>query len=245
MKQTTIKQSTMKIKLTKNAALAALGICLVTTVTSNAAVITGTTAFTSSGWAGTEGIGANLVDAADLTGDQHAASVFNGGTNWLSADVTTDQQWVFIDLGNNYDLNSVDLWNYGTSSLGDQDVNGRGVDGFELFVGAAGATIPVGASATAFSGAGWTSVSSNILAPTGLASHLTAPGDLYDGQSFAVTNSNVRYVGIQIKTRLGAPTPYTVAAVGLGQVRVNAVPEPSSTALLGLGGLTLILRRRK
>lgn len=30
-----------------------------------------------------------------------------------------------------------------------------------------------------------------------------------------------------------------------GQVTVNAVPEPSSAALLGLGGITLILRRRK
>jgi hypothetical protein len=31
----------------------------------------------------------------------------------------------------------------------------------------------------------------------------------------------------------------------LDAVSVTAVPEPSSVALLGLGGLTLILRRRK
>lgn len=35
------------------------------------------------------------------------------------------------------------------------------------------------------------------------------------------------------------------AAIGLDNVSINAVPEPSSAALLGLGGLSLILRRRK
>ncbi len=33
--------------------------------------------------------------------------------------------------------------------------------------------------------------------------------------------------------------------VSISQVTFNSVPEPSSTALLGLGGLALIMRRRK
>jgi len=33
--------------------------------------------------------------------------------------------------------------------------------------------------------------------------------------------------------------------VGLNEIRFSAVPEPTTTALLGLGGLALILRRRK
>ena len=33
--------------------------------------------------------------------------------------------------------------------------------------------------------------------------------------------------------------------VGLSEIRFSAVPEPTTTALLGLGGLALILRRRK
>ena len=32
---------------------------------------------------------------------------------------------------------------------------------------------------------------------------------------------------------------------GIGAVQLESIPEPSSTALLGLGGLALILRRRK
>ena len=37
----------------------------------------------------------------------------------------------------------------------------------------------------------------------------------------------------------------TAGFVGIRELGFNTVPEPSSTALLGLGGLALILRRRK
>ncbi len=46
-------------------------------------------------------------------------------------------------------------------------------------------------------------------------------------------------------------TPQTVKytatenGVGVEDIRFSEVPEPSSTALLGLGGLALVLRRRK
>ena len=40
-------------------------------------------------------------------------------------------------------------------------------------------------------------------------------------------------------------TSTSVAAVGVRYFQVTAVPEPSSTALLGLGGLALALRRRR
>ncbi len=33
--------------------------------------------------------------------------------------------------------------------------------------------------------------------------------------------------------------------VGIDNISLDAVPEPTTTALLGLGGLALILRRRK
>ena len=44
------------------------------------------------------------------------------------------------------------------------------------------------------------------------------------------------------QSTLGSSTNYAGVLAGL---QIQAVPEPSSAALLGLGGLTLILRRRK
>ncbi|NWK54515.1 discoidin domain-containing protein [Verrucomicrobiaceae bacterium N1E253] len=58
--------------------------------------------------------------------------------------------------------------------------------------------------------------------------------------NFAAVNANA--VRITITDNQGG-----IDRVGLGEVKFigSAVPEPSSTALLGLGGLALILRRRK
>ena len=48
-------------------------------------------------------------------------------------------------------------------------------------------------------------------------------------------------------TGLGAGQSATVdyGTLNAGELTVTIVPEPSSTALLGLGGLALVLRRRK
>lgn len=51
---------------------------------------------------------------------------------------------------------------------------------------------------------------------------------------------------IRIGGRVGADNRYIDAGIDEVQIHnTTAVPEPSSTALLGLGGLALILRRRK
>ena len=47
----------------------------------------------------------------------------------------------------------------------------------------------------------------------------------------------------RIGGRLGADNRYVEA--GIDEVKITNVPEPSSTALLGLGGLALLFRRRK
>lgn len=229
-------------------ALAAIGFSLATVGISNAAVIAGTTATTSSEYGGGVELSTDLVDAADLNAsNEHLSSAFGGGTNWLSSNGSlAADQWVYIDLGAEYDLSEVQIWNYNSSSTGAGEVSRRGVDDYELFVGVTGATLPVAASSTAFVLAGWSSVASGNLVK-GPDSDPNSPGTAYAldaGNTISVTNTSVRYIGIQIGSRQG-PDPYTANSVGLGQIQVISVPEPSSSALLGLGGLALILRRRK
>ena len=58
--------------------------------------------------------------------------------------------------------------------------------------------------------------------------------------SFAADDVAASY-GKNIGVKLGTIDGWT----GFDNVRLDVVPEPSSTALLGLGGLALILRRKK
>lgn len=66
------------------------------------------------------------------------------------------------------------------------------------------------------------------------------------------TNVNDREFGVENVTNLGAGLAYDIFYDHTGgegarkiSLVITTVPEPSSSALLGLGGLALILRRRK
>jgi len=58
--------------------------------------------------------------------------------------------------------------------------------------------------------------------------------------SLGSTPITAQYVRVEITDNQGG-----IDRVALGEVKFVAVPEPSSAALLGLGGLALLLRRRK
>lgn len=75
---------------------------------------------------------------------------------------------------------------------------------------------------------------SSLVIGNHLNTNLTSIGDIISGELYTVHNAT----GFDA----GAPTGGTVQ---LTTFSVEAVPEPSSTALLGLGGLALIFRRRK
>ena len=74
-----------------------------------------------------------------------------------------------------------------------------------------------------------------IFDQSGLALGLGTPATLSLGSTI-----NAQYVRVEMTDNQGG-----IDRVGLGEVKFIAVPEPSSTALLGLGGLALLLRRRK
>ena len=64
-----------------------------------------------------------------------------------------------------------------------------------------------------------------------------------DADNLYATISGISSVGGNLTVSMDNPTSQTVSA--LSGATLTAIPEPSSAALLGLGGLALILRRRK
>jgi len=71
-------------------------------------------------------------------------------------------------------------------------------------------------------------------------------GDFAGGSDFAIANDDfILLTGVEVATGAGT-TSGTYRHFDLNyQFSATAVPEPSSTALLGLGGLALMLRRKR
>ena len=61
----------------------------------------------------------------------------------------------------------------------------------------------------------------------------------------SISSSTLNSTGTDLFVRITLNDGVNSSQLGLDNVSVNEVPEPSSAALLGLGGLALILRRRK
>ena len=230
----------------KTFALAALAAC---TGTLSATVIVPVSVTGPAGDAGssTDALinSAGLRDPGDspvvlITGDALAtAQLFNhrldgGGhvDSWTLAG-TTPAVFVFdLTGGGDTSIGTALLWQYGNDE-GTTTPKGNSTMDFELIfhTDAEGAVIDFGTEAVDYS---------NTMAQvtdTGSANN--------NAQTFQFASENARYVGLRIVNNYG--TPPGGDRLGLGEVAfaTEAVPEPSSAALLGLGSLALILRRRK
>jgi hypothetical protein len=199
----------------------------------------------------------NLIDAARLNGSNQLVP-----GSWVSGWVGTDawgtwENWVYIDLGAEYNLEEIRIWNYTETDTANNFI-GRGVKAGSVWVAGEGAALPTvetpgfaidGDGSVKFSG--WTNFWAGDLAigETGT--------DPVDAQNvFDATGTNgVRYVGIDINSRWGGdawrgletdPSPgYLNYAPSLGYVQVSGViPEPATLVLLGLGSLVTLRRRR-
>jgi hypothetical protein len=199
-------------------------------VTANAAVvITPTGATTTGGSIDATRVIGKTIDSSGLSGvgdiltQTHSVGV--SGDLWLSANNNGSGVEFVFDLGGTHTVDSVHLWNISYTSGA---VN-RGLQTVDVTFSTDGGfnfnTLVEDSEYDDFGGFAMSST--------------TGPG-VAETKTFTAV-AGVTHIKFTDSTNHGAT--YT----GIGEIRFGAaaVPEPSTTALLGLGGLALILRRRK
>ena len=158
-------------------------------------------------------------------------------------DITTSMNgkmgWVILDLGATGAIDDMYLWNgqqIGTSAMKD----------FNLYYSTA-PTVPATQGPTSnsaaddydFGVAAWTQVGTTLTLGDG-----TGAAGAADG-IFSLGGATGRYVALEMMSRHSGDTS-TGGRIGFAEAGfTTVVPEPTTTALLGLGGLSLMLRRRK
>lgn len=205
-----------------------LGLCAILTgFTLRGGPITGVTIegfsaeFTAYGW---DLRAVNVVNGSGLTGTpaEHAVIAYPGGNSWQT-DTTNYTGWISFDLGAEYDLARLHIWNLNFYS----PYNGRGAKDVDIY--------------TSLNGIDWTN-EGRYLFPmaTGL------DGDL--GFDVAAgTWSTARYVRLNILSNFGGGD--NAGHVGLSEVqffgdRAASIPEPGMIWLVLTGVTALAASRR-
>lgn len=193
-----------------------LAVCALVGTSAHAALIIPTGVVASSfSGAGNEAI--NTINGSGLNAPFDETATHDTLNYWQGG-VPGIGTTITFDLGGSYDLTGAYIWNYNNS-----DSSERGFTDFEIYVG----------------GSGDSTASTLVTASAQISQNSIGAPNTAEFESFVA--SNVRYVRF-LSLATGAND-----RVGLGEVRFDGtlVPEPSTFALLSLGGLALVLRRRR
>jgi len=152
----------------------------------------------------------------------------NGHGSGFAIAAASSGQYIVWDLGSDLILNNAILWKYGNRN--GSPFHAMNQFTFQYNTSAQGAT--TFAAAPSIFNLGLATLGTS----TTLGGQVTqAP------QTFALSGQTVRYVKMALISNHSGDSTNLIA---FNEIRFDAVPEPSSMALVGLAGCALLLRRR-
>lgn len=192
----------------------------------------------------------------DSQGPNTAFDHNRGGTPNIST--LNGNPWLIFDLGApTAGLEEMFIWN-----VAEATGYTRGIADLNLWVAdtptaplpgtAMNGTLPTTATDYDFTSGGWTQVGGTHTLDRGANGGSSPAGNYgYDGRIDLSGVASARYIGIEALSNLDADN----SGDGFGRAGLNfvaftatppaAIPEPSSSALLGLGAMALMIRRRR
>jgi hypothetical protein len=181
-----------------------------------------------------EGAGYNFTAGSIFSQQTGAVSdVFSAGTYWLNPDNGPANAFITIDLGAAYSIGSFDLFNTHNTQYGD-----RGTGAFTI----------VGGNAITGSAADYVLSGSTTLLASGTLTAAPVSDPIADQTFASLSTASFRYLEFLPTSVASANDPCCGANVfGLNELRVSAVPEPATWALMiiGFAGVGLTAYRRK
>ncbi len=223
-----------------------IGIALMTSVASAATQITEITTSARNTWHITEA--SALVSTNREVGEQYMAPKWDATPfpEMFGAGAQATDAWVMLDLGQEYNLDEIRLWNANIAH-GNAGLMGWYSKNMSIHVAGDGAVLPSTDAGLGnyFTDASWTNIWDGDLAqgPGGtdlVQDQLVDPQLVLD----ATGNIVVRYVAIDVDSRYDGAN-HAIALMGHIQIDGTQVPEPTTFGLLGLGGMFLLRRRKR